>query len=55
MLKFFVSIMLLGLCSCTLFKKEMDDDDEIVKMGEAVLKSRQGIEIQFKPIPQDKK
>lgn len=42
------------MCGCTLLKKD-EGSDEMEKMGETVLKSREGLEIDFKPIPLDKK
>ena len=42
-------LALLVAASCTLFKKS--GDDELEKIGEDVLKSHQGLDIEFKPIP----
>jgi hypothetical protein len=41
------------LSSCTLFKKS--GDDEMEKMTQDVLKAKEGVDIQIKPIPKDKK
>jgi len=47
-------IFLLAISSCTLLKKD-EGSDEMVKMGQMVLKSKEGLEIEIKPIQMDKK
>ena len=45
---------MLSLSSCTLMRRD-SADDEMEKMGETVLKHHEGLEIDFKPIPEQKK
>lgn len=53
-----IYLMLAGvlvLSSCTLFKRENENTDEIVDLAETVLKKNQGISIDITPIEKEKK
>jgi len=58
MINIFIRIVLFSLCfldcGCTLFRKDLGDV-EMQLMTESVLKHHEGIEIDFKPIPESKK
>jgi hypothetical protein len=58
MISIFIQIVLFSFCfsatGCTLFKKD-SGGDEMQTMTESVLKHHEGIEIDFKPIPEQKK
>lgn len=53
-MKSIICFFLIALCSCTLMKKE-SLDNQMEKLGEEVLKHHEGLEIDFKPIPIEKK
>lgn len=53
MQKILMAFVIVSMCSCTLFRKD-SGDDEMQKMTESVLKHKEGIEIDFKPTPQQK-
>ncbi len=53
-MKLITALIFLSLCSCTLFNKE-EESDELVKMGQMVLKSKEGLDIKIEPIIEQKK